>query len=115
MGKQKKVTLDVHGTPIAVLNENSQDYISLTAIARFRNAQDPSAVINNWMRARSTIEFLGLWEYLSNPCFKPLDFERFKSEAGSNYRSVATALDQGYRSDRHQIEFGSIWRHVRSS
>jgi hypothetical protein len=37
------------------------------------------------MRARSTIEFLGLWEQLSNPAFKPLDFERFKREAGSNY------------------------------
>jgi hypothetical protein len=85
MGKQKKATLDVHGTPITVLNENDQDYISLTDIARFRNAQDPFAIINNWMRARSTIEFLGLWEQLSNPDFKPLDFERFKREAGSNY------------------------------
>jgi KilA-N domain len=85
MAKQKKATLDVHGTPITVLNENNQDYISLTDIARFRNAQDPFAVINNWMRARSTIEFLGLWEQLSNPGFKPLDFERFKREAGSNY------------------------------
>jgi hypothetical protein len=57
----------------------------LTDIARFRNAQDPFAVINNWMRARSTIESLRLWEQLSNPAFKPLDFERFKREAGSNY------------------------------
>jgi len=62
MAKQKRASLDVHGTPITVLNENDQDYISLTDIARFRNAQDPSAVISNWMRARSTIEFLGLWE-----------------------------------------------------
>jgi len=85
MAKQKKATLDVHGTPITVLNQDDQDYISLTDIARFRNAQDPFAVINNWMRARSTIEFLGLWEQLSNPGFKPLDFERFRTEAGSNY------------------------------
>ena len=49
MAKQKKDALDVHGTPITVLNENNQDYISLTDIARFRNAQDPFAVINNWM------------------------------------------------------------------
>ena len=85
MAKQKKSTLDVHGTPITVLNESDQDFISLTDIARFRNAQDPFAVINNWIRTRSTIEFLGLWEQLSNPAFKPLDFERFKTEAGSNY------------------------------
>ncbi len=85
MAKQKKTTLNVHGAPITVLREKDQDYISLTDIARIRNAQDPFAVINNWMRARSTIEFLGLWERLSNPDFKPLDFERFRAEAGSNY------------------------------
>jgi KilA-N domain len=37
------------------------------------------------MRSRSTIEFIGLWEKLCNPIFKPLEFERFKNEAGSNY------------------------------
>ncbi len=37
------------------------------------------------MRSKSTIEFIGLWEKLYNPHFKPLEFERFKSEAGSNY------------------------------
>ena len=44
---------------IAVLNQNDQDYISLTDIARYRNSQEPFAIINNWMRDRSTIEFLG--------------------------------------------------------
>ena len=68
-----------------MLNQDGQDFISLTDIARFRNSQEPSSVINNWMRSRSTIEFLGLWERLSNATFKPLDFERFRSEAGSNY------------------------------
>ena len=52
---------------------------------KYRNAAEPFAVINNWMRSRSTIEFLGLWERLSNPDFKPLEFERFRTEAGSNY------------------------------
>lgn len=80
-----KTTIEVQGLTIAVLNRNNQDYISLTDIARYRNSQEPFAVINNWMRSRSTIEFLGLWEILSNPGFKPLDFERFKTEAGSNY------------------------------
>jgi hypothetical protein len=61
------------------------DFISLTDIARYRNSSEPFAVINNWMRSRSTIEFLGLWEKLCNPDFKPLEFERFKNEAGSNY------------------------------
>ena len=85
MSKPKKATIEVQGTAIAVLNQNDQDYISLTDIARYRNSQEPFAIINNWMRGRSTIEFLGLWEKLSNPGFKPLEFERFRNEAGSNY------------------------------
>ena len=80
-----KTTIEVQGVSIAVLNRNKQDYISLTDIARYRNSQEPFAIINNWMRSRSTIEFLGLWEKLCNPGFKPLEFERFRNEAGSNY------------------------------
>jgi hypothetical protein len=85
MSNHKKTIIEVQGTAIAVLNQNDQDYISLTDIARHRNAHEPFAIINNWMRGRSTIEFLGLWEKLSNPDFKPLEFERFRNEAGSNY------------------------------
>ena len=85
MNRSKKSIIEVQGTSIAVLHQHDQDYLSLTDIARFRNSQEPFAVINNWMRSRSTIEFLGLWEKLSNPGFKPLEFERFKNEAGSNY------------------------------
>ena len=85
MSKTKRITLDVQGIAITILDKNDQDYISLTDIARYRNSQEPFAIINNWMRGRSTIEFLGLWEKLSNPGFKPLEFERFKNEAGSNY------------------------------
>lgn len=85
MSKAKRTSIDVQGTAIAVVAHGSTDYISLTDIARNRNAQEPFAVINNWMRSRSTIEFLGLWEKLCNPDFKPLEFERFRNEAGSNY------------------------------
>jgi hypothetical protein len=85
MSKAKKSVIEVQGISIGILNKNNQDYISLTDIARYRDTQEPFSVINNWMRSRSTIEFLGLWEKLSNPDFKPLEFERFKNEAGSNY------------------------------
>ena len=85
MSKSRRSTIEVQGTAIEVLNQNDQDYISLTDIARHRNLHEPFAIINNWMRNRSTIEFPGLWEKLSNPGFKPLEFERFKNEAGSNY------------------------------
>ena len=85
VSKTQKAIIEVQGRSIAVLNQNDQDYISLTDIARYRNSQEPFAIINNWMRGRSTVEFLGLWEKLSNPGFKPLEFERFRNEAGSNY------------------------------
>ena len=75
----------VQGKEISILSGDQGDYISLTGIAKHRNQDEPFAIINNWMRSRATIEFLGLWESLSNPSFKPLEFERFKSEAGSNY------------------------------
>ena len=77
--------IEVQGREITIISRERQDYISLTDIAKYRNKDDPFAIINNWMRSRSTIEFIGLWEKLSNPDFKPLEFERFKSEAGSNY------------------------------
>ena len=85
MSKINRITIEVHGHSIAIQNRDKQDYISLTDIARYRNSQEPFAIINNWMRSRSTIEFLGLWEKLCNPDFKPLEFERFRNEAGSNY------------------------------
>lgn len=77
--------ITVQGTEIAIISREREDYISLTDIAKYRNKEDPFAIINNWMRSRSTIEFLGLWETLSNSDFKPLEFERFRNEAGSNY------------------------------
>jgi hypothetical protein len=85
MSKPKKSVIEVQGTDITVLSKSEADFISLTDIARYRNSQEPFSIINNWMRSRNTIEFLGLWEKLSNPDFKPLEFERFRNEAGSNY------------------------------
>lgn len=75
----------VQETEITFINKEIGEYISLTDIAKYRNPVEPFSIINNWMRSRSTIEFLGLWEKLNNSDFKPIEFERFKSEAGSNY------------------------------
>lgn len=76
---------------ITVLNQevtissiDEEDYISLTDIAKHRNADDPRFIIQNWMRTRATIEFLGIWECLNNPGFNRVDFEAVRSEAGSN-------------------------------
>jgi hypothetical protein len=84
MSKKEKIT--VQGTEITLfLKPDGKDYISITDIAKYRNSLEPFSVINNWMRTRSTIEFIGLWEQLNNPDFKPIEFDRFRMEAGSNY------------------------------
>lgn len=82
---EKKLKIEILGTSISIINSINNDMISITDIAKFRNTLEPFSVINNWMRNRSTIEFIGLWEILNNPNFKPLEFERFKNEAGNNY------------------------------
>lgn len=74
---------------IVVFNQeihiNQDDYFSLTDIARYKNADDPRFVIQNWMRRIDTISFLGLWEQLNNPNFNRVEFDTFKAEAGHNY------------------------------
>jgi hypothetical protein len=77
--------IHVQGTEITIYNEQKDDYISLTDIAKYKNNNFPADVVKNWMRTRSTIEFLGLWEQINNLNFKPVEFDQFKKNAGSNY------------------------------
>jgi len=82
----KRITIiSVQDEEVRLLNHKIGDFISLTDIAKYRNSEEPFSVINNWMRSRSTIEFIGLWEKLNNPVFKPIEFDRFRNEAGNNY------------------------------
>ena len=80
----KKEKIHVQGTEITIISDNRNDYISLTDMAKFRNSEFPSETIQNWMRNRSTVEFLGLWERLYNPDFNYLEFEVIEKEAGRN-------------------------------
>jgi hypothetical protein len=65
--------------------------ISLTDIARVRNPDEPKDVVKNWLRNRSTVEYMGLWEKINNAAFKGVEFDSFKLQAGSNSMSgVAT-------------------------
>ena len=75
--------ITVKDTSVTIISINENDYISLTDIAKYKS-DDPTAVIGNWLRNRNTIEYLGIWESLYNPNFKPLEFEGFKKEAGLN-------------------------------
>lgn len=81
--KIKKI--EVKGLAIITFEKNTFDFISLTDIARFKGVAETDDVIKNWMRSRSTIEFLGLWEKLNNPDFKPVEFDGFRNEAGDNH------------------------------
>ena len=84
----KKVESVIHadGVDIAVVTTvgKEEDYISLTDMARHKNPIAPKDVVKNWLRLRSTIDFLGLWEELNNPNFKGVEFDSFKSHAGEN-------------------------------
>lgn len=77
-------TIQVLGTQINYKIFDSEDYISLTDIAKTKNPDNSNSVIGNWMRNRMTVEYLGLWETLYNPNFKPIEFEGFRSQAGLN-------------------------------
>ena len=79
-------TLNANGVEIGVIGEiiGETAYLCLTDIARYKNPDESKAVVADWMRLRSTIEFLGLWEQIHNPDFKGLEFDAFKNEAGSN-------------------------------
>lgn len=83
----RKIT--VQGNEIILFYKNESDYISLTDIARYKNKKEPNEVIKNWMRSRSTIEFLGLWESLNNSNFKEVEFDLFRANAGSNYFTLS--------------------------
>ena len=84
MVKRKKTSLiSVQGTPVTIIDLDQNDYISLTDMAKARTDSARAAdVIKNWLRARSTLEFLGTWESLYNPDFKVVEFDHLKSGAG---------------------------------
>ena len=84
MGKAIKETIHANGVDLGIYTMDFEnEFISLTDIARYKS-DDPTAVIQNWMRNRDVIDFLGLWEQLHNSDFKPLEFEGFKKQAGAN-------------------------------
>jgi len=76
--------INVLSREITINSQNGGDYISLTDIARFKDAKRTDYIIMNWMRNRNTIEFLGIWEQLNNPDFNPIEFDGIKSQSGLN-------------------------------
>ncbi|MBI9039155.1 MAG: KilA-N domain-containing protein [Bacteroidales bacterium] len=77
--------IEVVGREILIDYKNSEDFISITDIAKFKNPDAPADVVKNWLRSKNAIELLGLWEKLYNPDFKLVEFDRFRNEAGFNH------------------------------
>jgi hypothetical protein len=78
----KNKVINVKGTEIIIFQSELSDYISLTDIARYKDAEHTDDIIKNWLRNRNTIELLGFWELMHNRDFKPVEFDGFKKQAG---------------------------------
>jgi len=76
--------ISVKGREIAIISRKEEDYICLTDMARYKDAERTDYIIQNWLRNRNTIEFLGLWEQLNNPAFNPIEFDGIRKQAGLN-------------------------------
>ena len=80
MSKSKTIT--VKGTEITIFNIEKGDYISLTDMVKFKNAETTGLVISHWLSTRYTVEFMGLWETINNPNFNVTEFSNIKNESG---------------------------------
>lgn len=81
---KKPVTLTAQGSTIGILKVNGKDDISLTDIARQKNAEFHANVVRNWMRSEMTVAFLGLFRRLYNPDSNLVEFDQLKDEVGTN-------------------------------
>ena len=84
----KQRTIIVKGTEVTVTTRGEEDYISLTDMVK---GFGDEVVLYGWLRNKNTVEFLGIWEQLNNPEFKPLEFDRFLQQAGLNRFSLSPA------------------------
>lgn len=82
MTKSKKQIISVQGAAISILSKDTEDYISLTDMVK--NFEGGSALIEQWLKNKDTVLFLGVWEQINNPAFNSLEFEGIRNEAGRN-------------------------------
>ncbi len=80
--------INVKGREITVFSQKSEDYICITDIARYKDEERGDYLIQNWLRNRNTIEFLGIWEQLNNPDFNSIEFDGIRKQAGLNSFSL---------------------------
>ena len=84
-----KTEIDVKGSKIGIMRVGDVDYISLTDLAKRIDSEDPRYPIQNWLRNKDIISYLGLWEEIHNKNFNRVEFDTFKNEAGSNTYKIS--------------------------
>ena len=82
--KPTEAKIEVQGAAITIIHRDSDDFISLTDIARYKNPDRTDDLVRNWLRNRNTLEFPGIWEQLHNPGFNSVEFDGIKMQAGLN-------------------------------
>jgi hypothetical protein len=81
----KNKSIHVEGKEITLFSAtNTDDFISLTDMAKFKNSNETGLVISHWLSTRFTVEFMGVWERTNNPNFNTTEFSSIKNESGSN-------------------------------
>jgi hypothetical protein len=88
MSKDKTASINVQGSAITIVTKREGDYISLTDMVR--NFEGGGALIEQWLKNKDTVLFLGVWEQIHNPGFNSLEFEGIKNEAGRNSFFLST-------------------------
>ena len=84
-----KTKIKVKDNLVGIMRIRDIDYISLTDLARYKNPIEPKDVVKNWLRAKTNIEYLALWEQMHNPNVKGVEIDTFKNEAGTHYFTMS--------------------------
>lgn len=84
-----KTKIKVKDNLVGIMRIGDVDYISLTDLARYKNPIEPKDVVKNWLRAKTNIEYLALWEQMHNPNIKGVEIDTFKNEAGTHYFTMS--------------------------
>jgi hypothetical protein len=69
---------------VSLYYRDKQDYICITDIAKYKNAETTGLIISHWLSTRFTVEFMGIWEKIHNPDFNVTEFSNIRNESGSN-------------------------------
>ena len=80
--------ITIKNVEISITGSSDEDYICISDIAKLINSKETKYLIQNWMRSKDTIEFLGLWEIMNNENFNVVEFDAFRNAAGTNRFSI---------------------------